>query len=311
MNNPIPKTVIAMCLSVAAVLASPVSASAGSSAPPTITVNSMIQPAFSASFTDYAVKCPEGTITVNAQSPSRTSVSIDGSPRRSGTVSQAVQVSPGQEFTWTVYRIGWHAATYHARCIPESMILPTTTRTGTVQSEFYFASPQALSFASVPTGYDSILLDRNGAPVWWYNTAAPSFFPQLASPTTFRYFRGTEPPLAVGSGRGVWETRTLSGNLVSTLAPTDGTADFHELASTKAGTYYTAGYTPRSQVDMSPWGGPSDSSVVDSIIREIRADGSTAWSWRSQDHIPLADMGRWGSAQVTVSLSGVCTTSPM
>ena len=205
----------------------------------------------------------------------------------------------------TVYRSGWHSATYHARCIPESMTLPTTTRTGSVQSEFYLASPQALSFAPNSYGYDSILLDRNGAPVWWYNTPAPSFFPQLTSRTTFTYFRGTAPPIAVGSGRGVWETRTLSGNLVSTIVPTDGPADFHELALTKTGTYYMDGYIPRSPVDMSPWGGPADSSVVDSVIREIRANGSTVWSWRSQDHIPLADMGRWGSEEVAnVALGG-------
>jgi hypothetical protein len=74
----------------------------------------------------------------------------------------------------------------------------------------------------------------------------------------------------------------------------DGTAtDQHELQLLPNGDYVVVAYVARDGVDLSPYGGPSNATVLDARVAEVTPSHRVAWSWSSADHIDLADTGRW------------------
>jgi hypothetical protein len=52
-------------------------------------------------------------------------------------------------------------------------------------------------------------------------------------------------------------------------------------------------YKPRDGVDLTPYGGPADATVLDTEVQEIAPDGSLAWSWNSAGKVGLDEIQRW------------------
>ena len=46
-------------------------------------------------------------------------------------------------------------------------------------------------------------------------------------------------------------------------------------------------------MNTSAYGGPSDADVRTTELEEVSRDGQLLWDWRSEDHISLAETGRW------------------
>ena len=92
---------------------------------------------------------------------------------------------------------------------------------------------------------------------------------------------------------GAYYIRRLDGTLVRKLQAVGTTTDFHDLQELPGGNYLIASYKPRDHVDLSPYSGPSDATVVDAEIQEVTPAGSLVWSWNSKDHIDLAESTDW------------------
>jgi hypothetical protein len=55
-------------------------------------------------------------------------------------------------------------------------------------------------------------------------------------------------------------------------------------------------YVPRDGVDLSALGGPVGARVLDAEVQEVTPAGDLAWSWKSQDHVALAETASFGLA---------------
>ncbi len=89
----------------------------------------------------------------------------------------------------------------------------------------------------------------------------------------------------------------LDGRTVTTLG---GTLDHHDLQPLPGGKYLAERYVPRQCpavpsdcADLSPWGGPTSANVVDAEVVVLDARNRTRWSWRTRDHIALAESADW------------------
>jgi hypothetical protein len=70
--------------------------SAHADLPLAITAQPVLFPAFRPLNTDYIVRCPTGSVTVNVNAPTGTTVSVDSQPGQTGQFSQSVLLSrPG------------------------------------------------------------------------------------------------------------------------------------------------------------------------------------------------------------------------
>jgi len=98
-----------------------------------------------------------------------------------------------------------------------------------------------------------------------------------------------------GSNPAAYEIRRLDGTLVRWIATTGTPTDFHDFQQLPSGNYLLATYVPRDHVDLSPYGGPSDATVLDAEIQEVRPDGTLVSRWNSKDHIALSESGPWWS----------------
>jgi hypothetical protein len=91
-----------------------------------------------------------------------------------------------------------------------------------------------------------------------------------------------------------YEIRRLNGTLVRVLptaagAPVDG----HDVQPLANGGYLIGAHSQQAHVDTSPFGGSSDARVLNAELQQISPRGNLVWRWRSQDHISLAQTGRW------------------
>ena len=87
---------------------------------------------------------------------------------------------------------------------------------------------------------------------------------------------------------------TLDGRLVRTFSIPGGIpTDRHELQLLPNGDYVVVAYSPRAGVDLSPYGGPSQATVLDALVEEVTPKRKVVWSWRSSDHIDLSETSRW------------------
>ena len=58
-------------------------------------------------------------------------------------------------------------------------------------------------------------------------------------------------------------------------------------------TTWSAPTVEQSHVDTSAYGGSSDATVDNAELQEVSPGGQLVWDWKSQDHIALAETGRW------------------
>jgi hypothetical protein len=136
-----------------------------------ISTTPALTPAFSTSIPNYTAKCGTSTtdpsqVTVSVSAPAGTTVSVDGTPARSGAFSVAVSRAWGQGFAFTVTAGNASPAVYHVRCLPSEFPAFNIERPGPAQAQYYIVAvaspPPLVSYVAI--------VDTNGVPVWWYKS---------------------------------------------------------------------------------------------------------------------------------------------
>ena len=190
----------------------------------------------------------------------------------------------------TVVRVG--PRSYHYRCIPPHFPRWTSERHGHPQAQFYLVTPTLGGHGS----RDVILFDRNGAPVWWMEQKTKPHDAKLMPDGNFAWSTFTNG--AYASHSVPYQEHALDGRLVRRIAMVGAPTDGHDMEELPNGDYMVVGYVPRRHVDLSPYGGPRDATVVDGEVQEVTPGGKRVWRWNSGDHIALDESGPFMSSIV-------------
>jgi Arylsulfotransferase (ASST) len=247
-------------------------------------------PAFDPSVSDYVVRCGTGVPTRVWIAPARRAkVAFDGGAARAKPFARSVRLASGQGLSFATVR-GRHGRRYHLRCLPSDFPGWTVERHGTPQAQGYVVIPSRL-FAAPPGGPYVTVFDGNGVPVWWVLAPHAKNDGKLLPNGDIAWVDGTggidpDSPMSFAE-------HTLDGPLVRTTYSAGLLTDPHDFQLLANGDYLVGAYSPRDGVDLTPYGGPSDATVLDAVVQELRPDHSLVWSWSSKDHIALSETGRW------------------
>jgi hypothetical protein len=232
-------------------------------------------PSYAPSVQDYVVRCRDKPVTVAAHAAAGWQVSIAGRPFRSGDFNQTVGLSSGRSFVVRARKGGAAPLySYHVRCLPNDFPAYSFTRYGPVSPKFFTVSRTDLGYG--------IVFDDHGVPIWWVR--AGGFNIRVLPDGNLLWFNGP-------SFR--YELHRLDGSLIRTLRPVGLGPDGHDLRFLPNGNHLIAGRTQQDHVDASAFGKSSDGSVYSAELQEVTPSGQLAWDWKSQDHISLAETGRW------------------
>jgi len=158
------------------------------------------------------------------------------------------------------------------------------------------ASPQpGYLFFSTLTGPGQrgpAMVDDHGSIVWFRRTDQVAI---NVRPQTFRkqpvltWWQG-DIDAVLGYGKGVGLIVDQNYQTLASVKAGNGYAiDVHEFLLTTRGTALVTVYNPKS-VDLTPVGGPTAQTTLDSIVQEIDiATGKLLFEWHSLDHVPLTD----------------------
>lgn len=250
-----------------------------------------LTPAFSRTTPDYVTHCTRGQVKVMANAPEGVMLRIDTAATVSGNVTRAVQLNEGQRFEVRM-KAGREATAFTVRCLPDTF--PKLKVTGTLPGSTPFIAVSGPGLGAI-FPY-AIIADARGVPVWWKLTggSAPFDIKVIGSGAGARvaWWQGQQ---ANGVGVGAYRVSSLAGRIEKTVGTVGLPTDLHDMIPSSRGTWYAASYARRDNVDLTPFGGPADGSVWDTVIQEVTASGKLLWSWNSKDHITLAETGRWWS----------------
>jgi hypothetical protein len=134
-----------------------------------------------------------------------------------------------------------------------------------------------------------VVFDEHGVPVWWARGDPPPFNGELLPDGDLAWTRWvfSRPPLLR------YEEHALDGSLVRTYDTSPPGSNPHELQVLPNGDYYMVDYLARDGVDLSPWGGPENATVLDGFVQERAADGTVLWEWNSAAHTAPAEAAHW------------------
>ena len=233
-------------------------------------------PDFSPRIHDYVVRCNDGPVMVDGHTSGRWEAAIGDHPFRRGDFSEMVPLSSGRAFRVIARRAGeGRRSRYHVRCLPDDFPKYTYTRYGPV-------SPKYFAVTRPETRY-GMIFNNHGVPIWWIH--APINNARVRSSGNILWFN----PLVHR-----FEIHRLDGRLVRTLKPVGRpAADNHDLRFSGNGDYLVGSRLKSSHVDTSAYGGSSDATVVHTKLQQVSPDRQLVWDWKSQDHISLAETGRW------------------
>ena len=258
----------------------------------TIGTSPKLFPKFSPRVTDYVARCQAGSpLALAVHAPQRAKVRIDGGQATHGSRLVRLRLAGGQGVTVRIAR-GKTAATYHVRCIGRGFPHWTAERHGTPQAEWYIVTPSGGGPKNTGTHFVAIF-DRNGVPVWWLkepfsNPNDAKLLPDgnlVWSDFTFTPYVTRAAP---------YREHRFDGTQVRSIAAIGGVeTDSHDLQVLPNGDYLLEAYLPRDGVDLSPYGGPKNATVVDAEVQEVSPSGQLVWSWSSKDHIALSESGPW------------------
>ena len=220
-------------------------------------------------------------VTVRARSGDR--VSVDRAAARSGDFTAAVPLAAGQRFEFSV-----DGRVHHVRCLPGNFPVWTAARTGTPQSEWYVSTP---AFGDRKSPF-VVIFDNRGVPVWWQDTHSGPAAAKLLPNGNLAWHELASGPLGTNSSLAFTERR-LDGGEVRRIKAVGQPTDFHELVRLPNGNSLLLVYRPRDGVDLQPYGGPANATVLDAEVQEIAPDGSLAWSWNSAGKVSEAEVTRW------------------
>ena len=248
----------------------------------TVAANPGLTPPFDPAVSDYTVKCTGSPLQISGRTAEGATVSVDGQASEAGAFQTSVPLEENQEFEFSVTETG-EQHTYYVRCLPSDF--PTWEYTGyhPLEHEFYVVNP-SLGAGAKPY---IVVFDKHGVPVWWYRDPPKPIDAKFLSNGSIAWW-GLLPDDASGYG-----IRNLKGELTGTLTITDGNTNEHDLQPEPNGDYLLVSYQPRENVDLTPYGGGPDDTVLDGVVEEITPSGEQVWKWSTAEHISLAETGRW------------------
>lgn len=257
-------------------------------AAPSVSLDTGLTPSFDTSVLDYVTTCAAGKTSVTAVAPAGTTIKVDSAVAKSGSQTVSVPLkSSGQRFQFTVAASG-KSTSYSVRCLPPTF--PKFTASGALP-----ASSPFMAWAQtrpIPKGF-AIVSDARGTPIWWRNTGIVSDIKPVGV-GRIGFWTGIALDGANGEGgAGHFIVVNLNGTKVAEATTGADTQDAHETILTPRGTWYVARWSRRNNVDVSAFGGAKSVTVFDVLLRELSSTGKVLWSWKSQDHIALAETGKW------------------
>ena len=251
---------------------------------------------FAADAHDYTVPCSAGTntMTIHAEGAPGATVSIasataPSAPTRTSRVADATLALHEDEAF--IVRAGVGDATpeeYWVRCLPHDFPTIRVTRTDTPTPGWYLADA-AFPVTAGDQSRFLMILDNRSVPVWYHRVASPSIDLTRLSDGTLAWTKLLG--LAFGSTpTGAFEIHRLDGSLVRAISTVSGPTDHHDIVELPNGDVVLATYVARQHVDLTSLGAGfgSDELVYDSHLEQIRPDGTVAWTWKSEDHIPVS-----------------------
>ena len=277
-KSPVPLVPLALAMAACA----PVQAKAAS---PIVTTEPSVRPGFSQAVSDYVVRCPDRSLTVAVRRAPDTRVTVDGRRTRE---QRTVPIEPGQAVP-IIVRQQDRVSRHFVRCLPDDFLSWRYHRRGGVQTPRWYLLSPGPHFLKPPNPF-GVIFDHHGVPVWWLRPSEEVLFHDLrvidgniGYAEAGREGKGFnfEDPMAVRVIR-------PDGRLVRSLQTVDSPTDFHDLEQVGRD-YLFLTYRQRPHVDLSPYGGPEDATVLDSEIQRINRRGRLVWSWSSRDHIDLAE----------------------
>jgi arylsulfotransferase ASST len=235
-------------------------------------------PKFGPNIHDYVVGCSDTPVTVKAHTSPGWEAAIGTDPFLSGDFVGAVPLSAGRAFTITVRQVGHpERYRYYVRCLPSDFPTYTFTRYRPVSPKYFSVE----NFAGFTKRY-AIIFNNDGVPMWWIH--APAQITKVLPDGTVRWDNRLTNQ---------YEIHRLDGSLVRTLGAVGHPANPHDLQLLPNGDHLVGAYVKQSHVDTSAYGGSSDADVVNAELQEVSPGGQLVWDWKSQDHISLAETGRF------------------
>lgn len=247
---------------------------------------------------DYVVRCAPGRrVRLKVHAPAGLRVSVDGRRSRTGGFKASVELASGQGFRLVAKRHG-HLRRYSVRCLPQDFPGFAAKRTGHPEAAGYVVAP-TFSLGGVFRRYVAIF-DSFGVPVWWFDAGGPALNASLLPNGHLLWSSGLFTQLGVGLRTGAYEEHRLDGTIRrSFLAAGGAPVEHHDLRVLANGNYLASVLSPRDGVDLRPYGGPEDATVLDAVVQELTPDGRLLWSWNSKDHVALEETGRWYPSQLS------------
>lgn len=280
--------------------------------PATVGAFSQMTPTFNPAIHDYVFGCSAYSgIRLNVSLPSGILLGwIDASgasgqppPSSAGMVQHTFSLVPGQRFQFSLSN---NPEKYSVRCVPSDfpplsvsfagrssvgpLVQPLMTAPKPAAEWYLFNPSIAFPPATAPAPSYIVLTDSNGTPVWWMADTSHPFDAKVLGPKQITWTTGAGP-LPTSD----YIVRNFSGQIVNVLG-TD--LDGHDIQPTSNGTYLTIQHIfrscPSDCADLSPWGAGAQSSVLDEEVAEIDSNSNVLWSWKTRDHISLAETGDAG-----------------
>jgi hypothetical protein len=256
---------------------------------PALTSDPELVPRFRTGTPAYTVRCAgHGRTRFAVTPPAGTRVALGSGRTHTKPFEASVKLRPGRavRFHFTRDRV----RSYDVRCLPDDFPSWRARRPGTPQAGWYVVTP---SRNNRRPGY-VVVFDSHGVPVWWMRGDPPPFNAELLPDGNLAWTRWT----FARDPSGFYEVRALDGTLVRTYSTGGIKANPHELRVLPDGSALLVAYRPRDGVDLRPWGGPPDATVLDGEVQRFDPAGHLVWTWSTADHVQLAETERWFPRQL-------------
>ena len=236
-----------------------------------ITTSPALDPSFSPSIFDYAVRCA-GSPTTQVTTAGSGPVTV-GATTFAGPVNLSLPLVVDQGL-----KITNGGTTYNIRCLPSDF--PTYSATVTGQ-------PQQANGYLLTVGSYVVVFDTDGVPVWWYqDKSATPIDAKFFGPTTISWNE-----LLLNQ----YVLHGLDGTLKATVGGGAVPLDFHDLQLLPNGNYLgimdvtrNCPAVPSQCVDLSSWGLSASATITDNVIVELNPANQIVWQWSVADHINVA-----------------------
>lgn len=246
-----------------------------------------LTPSFSASTTDYVLRCHAGANTFGITLTGASGGVVQVGSQSGTQVSSSVTLEENQALVLKATDPSGEATTsYWIRCLPSDFPALTVTKPGSPPPGWYLTGNVT---AARGDGTYAMILDSNGTPVWYQKTAdqgainvtplAPNVVAWASEPG--QGF-GTDPDSAFS----VYDFTTQRTAQLTTPVPP---LDFHELLPLPHGDYLLLASPMRAGMDLRSIGLAPNQTIVDCLIEKVTAAGRLVWSWRASDHVSIAE----------------------